>query len=541
MTETVAIIGGGINGLVAANYLRRNGYDVTILEKKERVGGACAVDSVTFDGVSYEYACGASVLGLMQDFVFHDTGLSEKLDVYAPVHPAVVYFEGDSEATFIHSDARQLQSEIGNRWGETTDVYPFFSDLERVAGFLCEGYRNAVVPTIESAVDCLGADLACLWISGTARDLLDRYFSSEKMKVFAAMDVVESGPVSIDSPYSAFTIPLMHSGTIFGGSWGFVKGRIWKVAEALQDLNRELGVNFVTSAEVVGICQDPLSVCYRTVDSLQSLQSLESLESLHSLQSIGSNKSDKSKSIRLPANKVIFATDPLSAARLLGDPEMVDAAQDKHAVGTSGKLVLIFKKPVIWKGDRGEQDFDMAFKFIISSQNLDDLERASQSAARNESDYVPGFIEIYCEGAAMRRLGETPQFDIVSAFVKNLAVNKRGADIAEVQKQLEQKVLLWINNSEDFIGSVLLTPKDLQERFFFPAGNIDHTELCQGQTFFLRHWSSDPVKQFYRFGNDERIMYCAAGSYPCGSIAGTPGYMCARQIGKPAPVPASHR
>ena len=26
------------------------------------------------------------------------------------------------------------------------------------------------------------------------------------------------------------------------------------------------------------------------------------------------------------------------------------------------------------------------------------------------------------------------------------------------------------------------------------------------------------------------IFYCGAGSYPCGSVAGTNGYMCAKQI-----------
>lgn len=512
MPESAVIIGGGINGLVAANYLRRSGYAVTVLEKKGRVGGACAVDSVNFNGTLYEFACGASVLGLMQDFVFHETGLSKKLEVYAPSHPAVVYFEGDGEPTYIHSDMSELSAELQRRWDEKGEVSKFFGDLERVAAFLCQGYRSAVVPTMESAEEHLGRDMAHLWISGTARDLLDRYFTGEKMKIFAAMDVVESGPVSIDSPYSAFTIPLMHSGTIFGGNWGFVKGRIWRIADALFDLNRDLGIDVVTAADVLSVCQNPLSVRYR---------------------------SGPSSIVTLAADRVIFATDPLSAARLLGEDRIIDAARQKHALGTSGKLVMFFNRPVNWRGDRGYADFDMSFKFIITSQTLEELENSSQAAARGESDYVPGFIEIYCEGAAMRRFGEKPQFDIISAFVKNLSVARPGSELKDVQSELEARVLAWITNPEDFVGSVLLTPKDLSDRFFFPAGNIDHTELCQGQTFFSRHWSSNPVDRFYQFGSDERVFYCAAGSYPCGSIAGTPGYMCARQIARHALLPTS--
>ena len=37
----VIIVGAGINGLVAANYLVKNGFDVSLIEKKHQTGGAC--------------------------------------------------------------------------------------------------------------------------------------------------------------------------------------------------------------------------------------------------------------------------------------------------------------------------------------------------------------------------------------------------------------------------------------------------------------------------------------------------------------------
>ena len=39
--KSVIIIGGGVSGISAAIYLRRNGYDVTVLEKNATAGGAC--------------------------------------------------------------------------------------------------------------------------------------------------------------------------------------------------------------------------------------------------------------------------------------------------------------------------------------------------------------------------------------------------------------------------------------------------------------------------------------------------------------------
>jgi len=508
MPGKVVVIGAGINGLVAANYLQRDGFSVTLLEKQDTVGGACAMDTVTFAGAKYQYACGASVLGFMQDFVFQETGLSRKLTVFAPQHPPVVFFEGDASPCYMYDDIDLLAQELQAKWGETGDVAAYYADLDRVVQFLCQGYRKAQVPTLESANKHLGCETVQLWISGSARDLLNKYFTSDAMKVFAAMDVVESGPVPLDSPYSAFTIPLMASGTIFGGKWGFVRGRIWSISQAMHELNRELGVEILTSAQVLDVSADSLSnlsVRYRRHNSSEQT---------------------------LAADYVVFATDPVSAAAMIGQTKVVQATAEKRMLGTSGKLVLFFKQPVVWKGDSFQSEFDVAFKFVVSAQNLDELEAGSQAAASGETDYAPGFCEIYCEGAAMRHLGESPTFDIVSAFVKNLAFAKRGDELPAVQRIIEGKILGFIENAQDLIGSVLLTPKDLQLRFDFPEGNIDHIELCHGQTFFTRNWSSDPAARFYQFGDNERIMYCAAGSYPCGSIAGTPGYMCASQISK---------
>src|SRR5215218_1488648 len=87
LSEQVVVIGAGINGLVAANYLRRAGFAVTMIERSERVGGACVSEVATVDGQSQRYALGASVLGLMQDFVFRETGLAERLETYVPDQP----------------------------------------------------------------------------------------------------------------------------------------------------------------------------------------------------------------------------------------------------------------------------------------------------------------------------------------------------------------------------------------------------------------------------------------------------------------------
>src|SRR5262249_1323785 len=150
-----------------------------------------------------------------------------------PRHPSTVYFEDGSPACFMYDDADELAEEVRLKWNERGDVEGFLVDLEQVTDFLQDGFKNASIPSLEQAASELGRDLVGLWITGSARNLLDHYFTSDRMKMFFAMDVIESGPVAIDSPYSAFNIPIMATGTVFGGKWGFVKGGLWKVPEAL--------------------------------------------------------------------------------------------------------------------------------------------------------------------------------------------------------------------------------------------------------------------------------------------------------------------
>ncbi len=65
------------------------------------------------------------------------------------------------------------------------------------------------------------------------------------------MTVIESGPASIYDPGTAFTIPLMDSGSVFNGYWGYVKNGIWKISENLTDINKNLGVKFCLNQQLV--------------------------------------------------------------------------------------------------------------------------------------------------------------------------------------------------------------------------------------------------------------------------------------------------
>jgi phytoene dehydrogenase-like protein len=498
----ILIVGAGINGLVAANYLQRSGCRVTMIERAERVGGACVSEVATVDGITQHYALGASVLGLMQDFVFEETGLSSRLQTFVPEHPKFVHFPADNEPTWIYRNPTDLDRELADKWGEKGDVEAFREDEAKVVSCLQDGYVNATPPSIAEAKSVLGDTLTELWISGTAKALIDHYFTSERSKIYMAMTVTESGPVSLSDPFSAFTLPLMDSGSVFGGYYGFVKGGIWRITEELGRLNAELGVTTHLSSKLVGVDAANGNVSY---------------------EHAGSER-------KLSFDYLIMGTDPLTATRLVGNPEQVKETEGQRFRGSSGKLNLMFRKPVRWKSGSSASDSDAAFRFIFSVSSLEEFEDATLRVLDTNVDYAPGYMQIYCEGAAMRQLNHSEPFDRLAVFFKNLSLGESGAALANVEMEVKEKLLEHVGNPQDCAWTRLLTPRDLQQLFYFPGGNLDHTMLIGGQTFFDRTYADDPATDFYRFGNLDNVYLCGSGTYPCGSVTGTAGYMCSQQL-----------
>ena len=505
--KNIVVIGAGINGLVAANYMVRAGLKVTLLERSDRVGGACVSETVEVQGIQQDYALGASTLGLMQDFVWRETGLADRLQGWASSHPDLVFFPGIEQPTRIYRDASKAAREFADKWGERGDLAAFRADEDRVVRFLQAGYRAGQPPSVEDAIAELGAELTTLWITGSARALLDHYLSAERTKLYIAMMVTESGPVSLSEPYSAFIIPMMSSGSVFGGYYGYVRGGIWRITSELGRINQELGGELVLSCTVHEVDAMRGSVRYGNSSGTQTLRS----------------------------DHVVFATDPQTAAGLTGDSALIEYTAQERVLGTAGKLNLMFRNPVQWNHGSEDPDSDSAFRYMFAVDTLAAFESATLAVVEGE-DFAPGYFQVYCEGAAMRHMGLDEPFDRLTVFFKNLALGKTGEQLAAVEAEVKEIILSFIANPEDCVWTRLLTPRDLQQTFGFPGGNIEHTMLVEGQSYFDRQYAEHPKRRFYQFGEFENVSICGSSTYPCGSVAGTPGYMCVsellRHIGK---------
>ena len=493
--KKVVIVGSGINGLVTANYLIKAGYIVSIIEKNEFTGGACIKDSLTIEGKNIDFAYGATVLGMMPEFIFNETGLVDEVEGFYPKTPKLVYFKDEKDSTKIFQDSIELEKELKEKWGEEGRINDFRNDENKVIKFIQKLYKEAITPTVEIAYKELGKEIADLWVFGTAKNLLDHYFTSEKTKLYMGMTVIESGPASIYDPGTAFTIPLMDSGSVFDGYWGFVKTGIWKITETLSDINLDLGVKVYLNSSIT------------EVDTKSKIISFVK----------------DSKDEKLHYDHLIFATDPVTPSKLIkGFKQDIDLDE----IGTSGKVTAFFRNPVKWKESN---EFSDSFRFIFSNHNLNKFEEASQNALKNSGDYFAGFIQIYPDGSAQRTMNNIESYDKLILFTKNLSYDKKADDLDKVKDEIINSVLPYIENADDLVYSKFLTPKDLNETFFFPKGNIDHITLTGKQNYNKRTFSKNP-NNFYSYYDLKDVYYCGAGSFPCGSVAGTAGYMCSKQL-----------
>jgi phytoene dehydrogenase-like protein len=499
--KRIVVIGGGINGLVSAFYLRRAGHDVTVIERQPEIGGAGRNGQVHIGGRTYTFALGATLLGQMQRFVAEDLGLFERLKMGPSPHPSLYAFPGERPFYFL-SDPGRLDADMKSRGWDARGLEDYERDGAKVVAFVQEGFRQGRQPTYGEAEAVLGRDLTETWIRGSARGCLDRYLHDERLKVIMGKDVIESGPVPFSAPGTAFALSLLDAGGIFGGKWGYVWGGMGNLLRTIADICREAGIRIIVGAQVLEVEPSKHRVSYLLSGACRNRH----------------------------ADHVVFATDPVTAAELLDHRPLRDLTGGLELDGSSGKLIMLFREPLKWRDDTGEHGFDSCLKFFFQQATIDQLDLGSR-AVREGADFIPGYCEVYCEGAGLRMLGLDRGYESAMVFFKHLGTSKSGDELSDVRRRVEDEILgRTLNGREALIHSRLLSPADMSRLFHFPKGNIDHVMITTDQTFDKRAYGYPSPRRAYQLWDIENVSYCGAGAYPCGSVAGTAGYMCATEL-----------
>lgn len=286
------VIGGGHNGLVCACYLAKAGKKVCVLERRGVLGG-CATTEELWPG--YQVSTAAYVISLFLPQIIQELKLkSHGLEVL-PRSPSSFTPLPDGRSLLMGPDADLCRRELSQFSERDAQEYPRYEALlERVAAVLepvlseaspdplplPASWRRIGIPkkmrdikkgwSMYQAMASLGEEMpaAIELLTGAARPILERWFESEALKATLATDAIIGAFTSINSPGSAYVLLHHVMGEAGGarGVWGYVRGGMGALSDAIANAGQQMGVEVRRDAPVAAINVQDGNACGVTLE-----------------------------------------------------------------------------------------------------------------------------------------------------------------------------------------------------------------------------------------------------------------------------------
>jgi phytoene desaturase len=243
----VVIVGGGMGGLSAAIYLRLAGYEVTIYEANERVGGRAN----RIERGGFRFDTGPSLLNYPWVFERLFEAAGRRLGDYVkllPVDPSVSFQWPDGGRLTLSSDVRRLLAECERvEPGSRPSMLAFLRDAGAKYRTAFEKLvsRNADNPLTWLGRLSLG-ELARLGVWRSLDGELGRFFRSRYLREALGSYAMYLGGSPYELPGLFSILPY---GELAYGLW-LPAGGIYALIEGVGRLARELGVVIHTGQRV---------------------------------------------------------------------------------------------------------------------------------------------------------------------------------------------------------------------------------------------------------------------------------------------------
>ncbi|HXE74708.1 MAG TPA: NAD(P)/FAD-dependent oxidoreductase [Candidatus Xenobia bacterium] len=520
------IVGGGHNGLVTAAYLARAGRRVLVLERRPVLGGASVTEEV-FPG--FKVSTAAYLCSLMQERIIRELDLPRHGYKVFPKDPAFFTPFPDGRHFTMWQDQRRTCEEIAKFSRRDAETYPKYEAyIERLAQF-AERMLLETPPNLAriGAGDLLG--LARLgWdtlrmdeqerlghiriFTQSVADFLEPWFESEELKVTLATDGVIGTNGGPRTPGTAYVLLHHVMGKVDGrrGLWGFVRGGMGGVSEAIAGAARAAGATIRTEAEVSKIL---------VRDGRAEGVVLAGGEEIRARVVI-SNADPKRTFLGLVGEAAL-------------EPEFARAVKAIRMEGCSMKINLALDRLPSFKAIPGSTLLPHHKSTIHICPDIDYVERAWDDAKYGRASARP-LLELTLPTTYDDSLAP-PGKHIMGIFLQYTPYRLRDPRLGDTWKTAKEKYADHVMDlieeyAPGFKSSVLhrqvLSPLDLEETFGLTGGNIFHGEMSVDQLFFLR-----PVPGWARYRTPiENLYLCGSGTHPGGGVMGAPGYNAAREI-----------
>jgi phytoene dehydrogenase-like protein len=345
-------------------------------------------------------------------------------------------------------------------------------------------------------------------LTGAATPILDRWFESEQLKVTLATDAVIGAMASPSMPGTAYVLFHHVMGECNGvrGVWGYVRGGMGGITQALAASARERGAEIRCNAPVARILvRDNRAVGVALADGTE-----------------------------IAARRVASNADAHVTFFKLMDPAQLPAefVADLRAIdytSPSLKINVALSELPDFTALPGKEVGPQHRGTIHVCPTMEYMEKAYDDAKYGRPSASP-ILECTIPSAVDPTVAP-PGKHLMSMFTQYAPTKLREGEWDKVKEQYADRCLEILaeyapNIRTAVIDRQVLSPLDIERRFGLTGGNIFQGAMTLGSLFFLR-----PVAGYANYHTPIRGLYlCGSAAHPGGGVMGACGYNAAREI-----------
>ena len=503
----VVIIGGGHNGLVAATYLARAGYQVRIIEARSELGGAVASEEV-FDGVAARLSRFSYLVSLLPNSIIEELGLrlelrSRQVRSYTPIDSSGLLIE--------RREGRTTRDSFRALTGDERE-YQAWSALDAELRALAA----VIEPTLTEPLPHLSALRARvdeeLWASIVERpigELIETRFADDTVRGVVLTDAMIGTLTSAHDPSlrqnRCFLYHMIGNGN---GEWRVPVGGMGAVTAELVRAAHEAGVSVRLGC---------------TVDSIKPLADGGATIFVADREAI-------------TAELILANCAPATLYRLLGKPH-------QPPVGSQTKINIVVRRlPRFRSGIEPEIGFAGTLHL---GQGYSRLQQAYDQASAGEiPDPMP--CEIYChtltDGSILDPELRAAGYHTLTVFGMHTPANLFMADPAGARVRARDAALRSLRSvlSEPLEPCLALdrrgepcvevmTPLDIEAELRMPGGHIFHGDLTW--PWLADDASATTAAERWGVATDyPGILLCGSGAVRGGAVSGLGGHNAAMAV-----------